>query len=131
MIAIMESPLFVYGTLRSDFRNRWARRLWNGAEPIGNARVQGRLYLLGALPGMTPARLPGEWVYGQLVAPRRLLRWLDRYEGPDFQRLFCVSHLERGQVLRAWAYFYVGQNRGTRIWSGRFTTATRFASRKA
>ena len=55
--------LFVYGTLRIGGRND-IRRFGPGSRLLGPARVQGRLYDLGAYPGLV---LGGpEWVRGEL-----------------------------------------------------------------
>lgn len=128
----MELPLFVYGTLGSAFSNRWARRLWDRNRPLGAARTRGRLFLLDGYPGLTPPRSQSEWVHGELINPRGLLRWLDFYEGPQFGRCARRVITQEGQTLRAWVYFYTGVPPARRrIWTGSFNTATRFASRRA
>jgi len=128
----MQLPLFVYGTLGSAFQNRWARRLWDGKRPLGAARIRGRLFLLDGYPGLTPPRGQSEWVRGELVNPRGLLRWLDCYEGPCFRRCMRRVVTGKGETLRAWVYLYTGPPpAGCRIWTGSFNTATRFASRRA
>lgn len=128
----MGLPLFVYGTLGSGFRNVWARRLWKDNRNLGPARVRGRLYLLDSYPVMTPARAAGEWVSGELVDGRGLLRWLDRYEGPEFRRRVRTVHTADGKTRRAWTYLFQLPTAGRRrIWTGVFSTAKRFASRKA
>ena len=131
MIALMELPLFVYGTLGSAFRNRWARRLWEGGESLGLARVRGQLYLLDGYPGMVRPHQPSDWVHGELVAPRTLLGWLDTYEGPLFHREACVAVTQAGARQDAWAYYYRGPLGAKRIWSGRFCAGSRFAHRMA
>jgi gamma-glutamylcyclotransferase (GGCT)/AIG2-like uncharacterized protein YtfP len=71
--------VFVYGTLRHGGTND-ITRLQPAPRFLGTARVLGRLYHLGAYPGMT---LGGEgWVYGEVYAIEPALeRVLDDIEG--------------------------------------------------
>lgn len=71
--------VFVYGTLRRGGSND-ITRLHPPARFLGNARVLGRLYHLGAYPGMT---LGGEgWVHGEVYAIEPALEAvLDDIEG--------------------------------------------------
>jgi gamma-glutamylcyclotransferase (GGCT)/AIG2-like uncharacterized protein YtfP len=110
-----DSLLLVYGTLRGFVDIPMARRLRLGSRYVGLARVKGRLYDLGRYPGLVAARSRNEWVVGELyrlVAPRALLRTLDRYEAgssgrkrPRFvrERAYAVA---RGRTLSVWVYRY-------------------------
>jgi gamma-glutamylcyclotransferase (GGCT)/AIG2-like uncharacterized protein YtfP len=108
-----DSLLFVYGTLRPFVDIPMARWLRDHARYLGPATARGRLYDLGAYPGMRVARGRGEHVHGDVyrVANPRVLRVLDRYEaGPKrdkvrFVRERCVVKLARRR-RRAWLYRY-------------------------
>jgi gamma-glutamylcyclotransferase (GGCT)/AIG2-like uncharacterized protein YtfP len=108
-----DSLLFVYGTLRPFVDIPMARWLRDHARYLGPATARGRLYDLGAYPGMRAARGRGERVHGDVyrVANPRVLRVLDRYEaGPKrdkvrFVRERCVVKLARRR-RRAWLYRY-------------------------
>jgi gamma-glutamylcyclotransferase (GGCT)/AIG2-like uncharacterized protein YtfP len=125
-----DSLLFVYGTLREFFDIPMARRLRREASSLGVARVAGRLYDLGAYPGMTPPRRRDEWVSGELYrlkTPGRTLRALDRYEcGPVSSLARARFARERVRALRAaggthsaWVYRFRGPVRAqNRITSG-------------
>ncbi|MCI0465043.1 MAG: gamma-glutamylcyclotransferase [Gemmataceae bacterium] len=115
--------LFVYGTLRRESAHPLAALLAARARLVGAGRAPGRLYDLGAYPGMTAVAAPQEWVRGEvyeLTDPEALLAMLDHYEGCDpdepeqslFARLPAAVTLEDGSALTAWAYFYRGPLEG-------------------
>lgn len=115
-----DSLLFVYGTLRPFSNVAMARWLRRSARYLGPATTRGRLYDLGAYPGMGFARGRGETVVGDVyrVAGRRVFRVLDRYE-VRFARERCTVQLVRGARKRAWTYRYAhGVARAVRIASG-------------
>jgi gamma-glutamylcyclotransferase (GGCT)/AIG2-like uncharacterized protein YtfP len=90
--------LFVYGTLRRHFENRYARLLRDRAELLGAATVPGSIYRVGHFPAYRPE--PAGDVHGELYRmqyPVKLLRILDKYEGPQFERI---------TVNGAWLYQY-------------------------
>ncbi len=60
-----ERLVFVYGTLRAGGTHD-IRRLAPAPRWVGPGRVQGRLYHLGAYPGLM--RGQGGWVYGEIYA---------------------------------------------------------------
>ena len=103
--------LFVYGTLRSGFRNRYARMLAARAVLLGPARMRGRLYHLQQYPGMRTSACPGEWVVGELymLPGAASLSALDRYEGPRFRRKCCHAFDAAGRRRPAWVYEYLGR----------------------
>ena len=100
-----DSLLFVYGTLRPFVEIAMAKWLRNSASHLGTATTPGRLYDLGAYPGMRTARGGRERVVGDVyrVTDARVFRVLDRYEA-RFVRERCVVSLERGGRRVAWAY---------------------------
>ena len=77
-----DSLLFVYGTLRPFVDIPMAQWLRRAARYVGPATTRGRLYDLGAYPGMRAARGRGELVAGDLyrVSTPEVWRVLDRYE---------------------------------------------------
>ena len=105
----MPPHLFVYGTLRSAFRNRYARLLRSQAVPLGMARVPGRLYDLGRYPALRPSPGRDHWVSGeiyQLRTPAPLLTRLDTYEGPVYRRVQTQAVFDDGRRLAVWVYEY-------------------------
>jgi gamma-glutamylcyclotransferase (GGCT)/AIG2-like uncharacterized protein YtfP len=108
-----DSLLFVYGTLRPFVDIEMATWLRGAARYLGPATTPGRLYDLGAYPGMLAARARGERVVGDVyrVTNPRVWRVLDAYEAGDrgkarFVRERCVVDLVRGGRRVAWAYRY-------------------------
>jgi gamma-glutamylcyclotransferase (GGCT)/AIG2-like uncharacterized protein YtfP len=119
-LARRDSLLFVYGTLRPFVDIEMAKWLRSHARYVGPATTRGRLYDLGAYPGMRPARGGRERVAGDVyrVTNPRVFRALDHYE-VEFVRERCVVKLDRGGCRVAWAYRYrYGVARGLRIASG-------------
>ena len=101
----------MYGTLRS--RAPMHGLLAGEVQPLGSARVRARLLDLGAFPGLVPARVPDEWVHGELYAvdpelAEALLERLDRYEGGAFERAEDIVLDGSGGEVRAVLYRYVG-----------------------
>jgi gamma-glutamylcyclotransferase (GGCT)/AIG2-like uncharacterized protein YtfP len=106
-LARRDSLLFVYGTLRPFVEIEMAKWLRGAARYVGPATTQGRLYDLGAYPGMTAARGRRDRVVGDVyrVANPRVLRVLDRYER-EFARERCIVNLDGGGYGIAWVYRY-------------------------
>jgi len=100
--------LFVYGTLKSGFRNRYARRLRREARLAGRATMPGRLYRVRSYPGMRPPRDSGDLVSGELYRlrqPSKTLAILDVWED-HYRRELHRATLETGQSFPAWVYIY-------------------------
>jgi gamma-glutamylcyclotransferase (GGCT)/AIG2-like uncharacterized protein YtfP len=90
--------LFVYGTLRSEFDNQYARLLRSSAELIGPATMPGSIYRVEHYPAYRP--VPAAEVRGELYRlgdPETTLRALDEYEGDDYERVV---------IGQAWIYQY-------------------------
>jgi len=109
--------LFVYGTLRRESENAFARTLAGEATFVGRGRTQGRLYAIESYPGMISSSNPGEWVTGEvyrLHSPERTLATLDEYEGCgphdappyEFERVLAEVMLDGGGRVRCWTYLY-------------------------
>ena len=129
---MMQDRLFVYGTLMRGFDHPMAQLLSRSADFIGEARCQGRLYLVKHYPGLVLSDDPNDVVFGELYRlyqPRELLREFDMYEacGEGFvepteyvRRLLTVTR--DGQTPdETWTYVYNWPvARLPRIASGRF-----------
>lgn len=109
----MLNTLFVYGTLRSEFDNPWARLLRSQAQRLGPATVPGSIYRVSHYPAYRSA--PAGEVHGELYClhdPATTLQALDEYEGEDFERVVVNS---------AWLYrFKIAPPESSRIASGDF-----------
>ena len=112
----MLDRLFVYGTLRSEFDNRYARVLRAAATSMGVASVPGSIYRVAHYPAFRPQ--PGGEVQGELYrlhTPELTLAVFDEYEGEEFERVV---------VNGAWIYQYKGvPPEEARIASGDFRAA--------
>jgi gamma-glutamylcyclotransferase (GGCT)/AIG2-like uncharacterized protein YtfP len=127
----MQNLLFVYGTLMRGFDHPMAKLLSRSAEFCGEARCQGRLYLVKHYPGLVLSDDPADVVFGELYRLRTLdtsFATLDEYEGcgpdvasPQYIRQVLPVTRDDGAVSEAWTYVY---NRPVaklkRITSGRF-----------
>jgi gamma-glutamylcyclotransferase (GGCT)/AIG2-like uncharacterized protein YtfP len=102
----MKEYLFAYGTLRRKVDLPWKEQLAPHWEYIGRGRVGARLYDLGSYPGAVEDK--GEEVIGDLFLLRdadKVLRMLDKYEGPNFKRRKSRIRLSSGKGLNAWVYW--------------------------
>lgn len=108
--------LFVYGTLRRNYKHPMAQLLAQHAVHLGKAHMPGRLYRVASYPGAIQDGSES-WVVGdvfQLKHPQRLLPKLDRYEGcargqalhPPFVRRSVEITLAGSESLTAWVYLY-------------------------
>lgn len=99
--------LFVYGSLRSEFDNGYARQLRAEGEFVGRGTVAGSLWLVSWYPGFrsgSDGRVTGE-VYRVNAAT---LAALDGYEGEEYRRV----QVEVEGIGRAWVYEYVPEVTG-------------------
>jgi gamma-glutamylcyclotransferase (GGCT)/AIG2-like uncharacterized protein YtfP len=129
---MMQDRLFVYGTLMRGFDHPMAKLLSRSADFIGEARCQGRLYLVKHYPGLVLSDDPNEVVFGELYRLRaadELLREFDMYEacGEGFaepteyiRRMLTVTR-DGPTPDEAWTYVYNWPvARLPKIASGRF-----------
>jgi gamma-glutamylcyclotransferase (GGCT)/AIG2-like uncharacterized protein YtfP len=109
----VSDALFVYGSLRSEIDNLYARHLRENADLVGRTTVPGSIFRIGKYPGYR--REPEGIVHGELWHlhdPEATLAALDDYEGPEYSRIV---------VNGAWIYIYTGVvDAGARIQSGDF-----------
>jgi len=107
--------LFVYGTLRSEFDNQYARLLRAEARLVGPATVMGSLFRIRHYPGFRfqpEGEVRGElW---QLRTPEKTLAELDAYEGEEYSRV--TVPVSGGQT--AWIYEYNVQPDEARLIAG-------------
>ena len=109
--------LFVYGTLMRGFDHPMAQLLSRGADFIGEARCQGRLYRVKHYPALVLSDDPADVVFGELYrlrAPGELLREFDMYEAcgegfaepTEYVRQMLPVTSEGRSVDEAWTYIY-------------------------
>jgi gamma-glutamylcyclotransferase (GGCT)/AIG2-like uncharacterized protein YtfP len=114
---MMQDRLFVYGTLMRGFDHPMAQLLSRSADFIGEARCQGRLYLVKHYPGLVLSDDPTEVVFGELYRlhqPSELLREFDMYEAcgegfaepTEYIRQMLPVTSDDGAVSEAWTYIY-------------------------
>ena len=103
----MSDALFVYGSLRSEFENRYAAELRSAADLVGRATVTGSIFRVGAYPGYRAE--PAGVVLGEvwrLRDPERTLAMLDEYEGCGYRRMLTATSIPG---VDAWIYAYAGE----------------------
>lgn len=109
--------LFVYGTLRRGATHDAARRLFAHVRGAMAATVSGRLYDLGAYPGMVLDATASTPVHGELLEladPELLWPILDGYEGcgvddplpHEFVRTKTRVRVGGGREVEATVYVY-------------------------
>lgn len=123
--------LFVYGSLRSGFRNPAYQYLSQYFHLVGQAVVKGRLYDAGNYPVAVPAH-DEKYIQGELYAINNPLEFswaigqLDDYEGlntepgePVLYKREAVIAYQNGEPHLAWIYWFNGNVTGlTEIESG-------------
>jgi len=109
----------VYGSLRSEFGNRYALELRAEAELVGRATVMGSIFRIGRYPGYRAQ--PAGLVHGEvwrLRDPERTLAMLDEYEGSHYRRVLTPTSIPG---VEAWIYAYLDDvEAGRRIEAGDF-----------
>jgi gamma-glutamylcyclotransferase (GGCT)/AIG2-like uncharacterized protein YtfP len=128
----MTDLLFVYGTLMRAAEHHMHPVLARGSTFIGNARFNGRLFLVAHYPGAVASTAADEHVHGEvywLHDTARLLAVLDDYEAcapaspqlHEFIRRRSAVMLADNRSAEAWIYLYSRAVDGLpRILSGRF-----------
>ncbi len=126
--------LFVYGTLRRGFDNRFARTLSKHGTLLGAAQMQGRLYAVDSYPGMVLSEKSNEWVKGEVNKirnPLEILPVLDEYEGCgledappfEFERVLSTAFFPGAKPVDCWVYVYrMAVTEDRRIPSGDYLT---------
>src|SRR5689334_900418 len=104
--------LFVYGTLMSGAGSALGRsqrlRLAHESDSLGPASIaHAQLYDLGRYPGAVAGGGEDDLVHGEAVllsTPEAALKWLDAYEGGEYERTICAVRLAGGEAIDAWVY---------------------------
>jgi gamma-glutamylcyclotransferase (GGCT)/AIG2-like uncharacterized protein YtfP len=110
--------LFVYGSLRSGFRNPVYAYLTKYFHLMGEAVVKGKLYDLGDFPAAAPTT-EEKFISGELYCINNPLEFswaigqLDDYEGlnteedeiPLYKRVEVIAY-KNGEEHKAWIYWY-------------------------
>lgn len=100
--------IFVYGTLRKNFRLKLKDRVTKDLEYVGSAKVEASLYDLGRYPGAVKEN-GGDEVVGdvfRVTNAAKVFKVLDEYEGERFSREKEDVRLRGGASLNAWVYWY-------------------------
>ena len=128
----MRDHLFVYGTLMRGFDHPMAAMLSRSADFLGEARCQGRLYLVKHYPGLVLSGDVADVVFGELYGlrqPEAMLREFDMSEAcgegfaapTEYVRQMLPVAQDDGTVSEAWTYIYNWPvTQLPRIASGRF-----------
>lgn len=128
----MIDRLFVYGTLmRAAATAAMGRdmraRLEAEGDWLGAATLSGRLYDLGAYPGLIRATPNGDRVHGEVYRlrdPRASFVWLDAYEGipagqtlsgHEYERVVDRAARPDGSSLDVWIYGLISAPDGARF----------------
>ena len=128
----MESAeyLFLYGTLKREFRHPMHEAVRRHARFVEEGRVPGRLYEIDGYPGLVEEE--GE-VWGEVWRVEEagsLFEALDRYEecSPEFpepreyRRVVRTVRTASGRELPAWVYLYNRSVEGKKpVESGRYS----------
>ena len=118
----MSQHLFVYGTLMNTFDNEMSRFLQRHSSPIGQGRLSGKLYDVGAYPAATYDDFGLHFIKGQVFEMHdrdAIFNVLDPYEGVEddlYVRQVCpvLTNAVTGaeQQLLCWVYLF---NRSTSL----------------
>lgn len=114
--------LFVYGTLRRSFTNRYADFLRERSELVGCGTIPGRLLLLGSerdfvYPGALLEVESARQILGEVVRlhePELAFPFLDAYEGvgegfpepQEYVRKMVGVSLGDGRSVECWCYLF-------------------------
>jgi gamma-glutamylcyclotransferase (GGCT)/AIG2-like uncharacterized protein YtfP len=102
--------LFVYGTLRKEYKLGIMEKLAAHLVFTGKGKVQATLYDLGTYPAALANEQQHEiWgdVY-EVTEADKLFPVLDEYEGDEYKRQKTEVKLETEERLDAWIYWYSG-----------------------
>ncbi len=106
----MLNRIFVYGSLRRGYDNRYAQLLHANATFLGEARMRGRKVQAGEYLGMKGALTAEDWVEGEIFEmhnAQTLLPQLDSYEGEEYERRPQMAALADRRELECWVYLYL------------------------
>lgn len=112
----MSDFLFVYGTLKSVYKNQWSSFLQKHAINLGKAYISGELFKINYYPGAVYIPDSNKKVYGELYVSKRIdfiLKNLDIYEECDimsplpheYKKDIILTNFETFEI-KAWTYLY-------------------------
>ena len=118
--------LFVYGTLRKDYKNGMYHILEKYADFVGEGIFNGILYDIGEYPGAVPSNKNSQIVKGELYSIHNhkfVFKKLDEYEGysgkdphyMEFLRKKVSITLINGEKYSAWIYIYNRSTNGLKV----------------
>ena len=105
----MSNYLFVYGTLRNNYDLKLKNRVAKELKYIGQAKVGASLYDLGRYPGAIKdktSEVIGDVFF--LSEAEKVLKFLDEYEGSEYERKKGRVKLRSGKLITEWIYWYKG-----------------------
>lgn len=106
--------VFVYGTLRRGGSNHFRME---GAEPIADGRISGRLYRISWYPGLVLDET-GDDIVGEVYSvDLEMLGNLDAFEGvsagetedSEYRRIQTTVTRADGETLKAWVWEWLGE----------------------
>lgn len=100
--------LFVYGTLRKNYKLKLKDKVADSIKYFGQAKVSASLYDIGKYPGAIKEDNRNEVIGDVFVVndPKRVFKVLDEYEGDEFKRQKNRVRLRSGKSVNAWIYWY-------------------------
>ena len=101
--------LFVYGTLRNNYDLKLKNRVAKYLEYVGKAKIGARMYDLGKYPGAIKDKTSE--VIGDvflILDVEKVLKYLDEYEGNEYERKKEKVKLRSKKIIIAWMYWYKG-----------------------
>ena len=117
--------LFVYGSLRSGFRNPVYNYLTKYFHLLGEAVVKGKFFDAGTNPVAVPATEDGSFIHGELYVVNNpdefgwAIAQLDDYEGMNVEageqplyRREVTEAFQDGKGSPAWIYWFNGNTAG-------------------
>lgn len=124
-MAIYAVHLFVYGTLRPEFTNLYARFLRQHSEYVGEGTLPGRLFDLGQYPGAVYEPDSLTMVHGTVYDIGKngaILHRLDTYEGVSHPPTVTDEYVRtivpvrcNGGIIACWTYLYNWSVDGKRV----------------
>jgi len=124
------NKLFVYGSLRSDFKSSGHKYISDYFNLIGVAKVKGKLYALKDYPAALPTQEEC-FIIGELYSISNLdefafaMKQLDDYEGVNtetvgkslYKRELTDIYMN-GKTVLSWIYWYNGDIKGETFIAG-------------
>jgi len=100
-----ENLIFVYGTLRKDFKHPMAELLYRNAEWIGFGHINAQLFDLGDYPGIILSKNLNNKTFGDLykLTNPSFIYELDKYEGSQYKKSHTTVFIEN-KIFDAMVY---------------------------